>query len=440
MGSNGSEAVKWWSNRPSTLELIRPWKEGIVSTIRATFHIVTPMFLGGARGQAPELRPPSIKGALRFWWRASSWGRCLADAGGDVNAGLRLLHSREGRLFGSAAVEDRGGQGVFRLRAFAQETLRVGRPVEPRTGQAYLLGQGLFDRNEGCTREALLAGQRFDVLVGFRRNAGEEERGEIERALLLWGMLGGLGSRSRKGYGSIALEALEGANRQVPQNLGEIESMLPELVDPMPTGRPPLTAFSTASRIDCSLRGPDPMTLLEQVGTEMKMYRSWGLGGSVEGVRGDKGTNWPRMAEGNFPVDHDYALAAATGEGVRGLPTRIIFGLPHSYYFSSAQGARVSYEPQAGYDNKKRRASPLLIHIHRFPDRSCAVLQSLLPALFLPQGLEIAVKSRALRGRNNRCFEPEARQGEGKWPTAWAAIVDYLDRFKGSKGWQEVLS
>ena len=30
---------------------------------------VTPLFLFGADGQTPELRPPSIKGTLRFWWR-----------------------------------------------------------------------------------------------------------------------------------------------------------------------------------------------------------------------------------------------------------------------------------------------------------------------------------------------------------------------------------
>ncbi|WP_345894648.1 type III-B CRISPR module RAMP protein Cmr1 [Phaeodactylibacter xiamenensis] len=37
-----------------------------------TFHckVITPMFLAGADGQTPELRAPSIKGAMRFWWRA----------------------------------------------------------------------------------------------------------------------------------------------------------------------------------------------------------------------------------------------------------------------------------------------------------------------------------------------------------------------------------
>ena len=31
---------------------------------------ITPMFMYGADGTTPELRPASIKGVMRFWWRA----------------------------------------------------------------------------------------------------------------------------------------------------------------------------------------------------------------------------------------------------------------------------------------------------------------------------------------------------------------------------------
>ncbi len=35
-----------------------------------TLKTITPLFLGGADGKTPELRSPSIKGAMRFWYRA----------------------------------------------------------------------------------------------------------------------------------------------------------------------------------------------------------------------------------------------------------------------------------------------------------------------------------------------------------------------------------
>jgi len=37
--------------------------------LEVTFRIVTPMFLGGADPNIQaELRPPSIKGAMRYWY------------------------------------------------------------------------------------------------------------------------------------------------------------------------------------------------------------------------------------------------------------------------------------------------------------------------------------------------------------------------------------
>ena len=43
---------------------------------RLTFklQVVTPLFLSGANQQVAELRPPSIRGALRFWFRAMMGG------------------------------------------------------------------------------------------------------------------------------------------------------------------------------------------------------------------------------------------------------------------------------------------------------------------------------------------------------------------------------
>ena len=57
--------------------------------IEADYNIVTPMFIGGGdKQEAPEIRPPSVKGALRFWWRALQWGECLNSQNQDVSAAL----------------------------------------------------------------------------------------------------------------------------------------------------------------------------------------------------------------------------------------------------------------------------------------------------------------------------------------------------------------
>lgn len=59
--------------------------------ITFTCETITPMFLAGADGQTPELRAPSIKGALRFWWRAMN--------GGEFE-NLEDLRKMEGEIWG----------------------------------------------------------------------------------------------------------------------------------------------------------------------------------------------------------------------------------------------------------------------------------------------------------------------------------------------------
>jgi CRISPR-associated protein Cmr1 len=51
-------------------------------------QVVRPLFLSGARQQEAELRPLSIRGALRFWFRAMMGG----VVGGDV-AKVRKLEA-----------------------------------------------------------------------------------------------------------------------------------------------------------------------------------------------------------------------------------------------------------------------------------------------------------------------------------------------------------
>lgn len=85
-----------------------------MKTLQATFKIVTPMFLGGAdRNEPAELREPSIKGILRFWWRALNWGRFAANSdSSDENKALLRLRTEEDIIFGNSSGKTTG-QGLF---------------------------------------------------------------------------------------------------------------------------------------------------------------------------------------------------------------------------------------------------------------------------------------------------------------------------------------
>lgn len=391
-------------------------------SFNATFQIVTPMFLGEVPSQqqrievASALRPPSIKGAIRFWWRAINWGHYLTETGNHVPAALKRLHAKEAYLFGVATDEnEEHGQSKFLLKTCGD--VSRGSLKSPSEGQKYLLGQGLFSFKEGVTRDCINIGT-FTLKIVFKPILLPEERQSIIAAVFLWGLLGGLGSRSRKGWGSVAIQSLESSDAldakqlKVPQNVSEFGEVLKSLLAQLPSHLPPFTAFSEMSRIDISLTGSEPLTLLSCTGDEMQFYRSNGRSGVVRG----------KKAEPTFLPDHDLAQKAATGTVVTTHPERVVFGLPHNYYFSSTKD---SLKIAGDGKDRDRRSSPLLIHVHRFPKGDAAIIQSLLPAQFLPNVDQLVMKGR----------QPQ-RVTIG---VDWTVLHNYLDRFVTKFGAQRIV-
>jgi CRISPR-associated protein Cmr1 len=163
--------------------------------LEATFRVVTPMFLGGTHpDDCAELREPSIKAALRFWYRA-------------IDSNYR---QHEGRIFGGTGEGD--GQALFLLRVVGarrgndpwskERYACFDDPLGPKNGIQYLSYSLILGDNK---RKAIEAGQEIKLLLTFRKNPASEDRRRIASALWLLGHLGGLGSRSRRGFGTVAL-------------------------------------------------------------------------------------------------------------------------------------------------------------------------------------------------------------------------------------------
>jgi CRISPR-associated protein Cmr1 len=69
-------------------------------------------------------------------------------------------------------------------------------------------------------------------------------------------------------------------------------------------------------------------------------------------------------------------------------PRRVVFGLPHNYYFSSYQ-EKVDVKPA----RLERRGSPLFIHIQELSNGQYAAVTAIYPSEFLPPGERIRVGS-----------------------------------------------
>jgi CRISPR-associated protein Cmr1 len=182
--------------------------------LKAKFHTVTPLFMSGSDKFRAELRVPSIKGVLRFWWRALALGRL-----GSVSK----VRKEESRIFGS--VGNDVGQARVHLRLkLAEDVVQYKDPIlkyadgEPVGPGARYMGYGVVEavpskkRNtrEGQILRSCLKYPFEGVLSLLIRNgtSSEDIKG-IESAVIAMGLFGGLGSRSRKGYGSFNLVELK---------------------------------------------------------------------------------------------------------------------------------------------------------------------------------------------------------------------------------------
>ncbi|CAM2007704.1 type III-B CRISPR module RAMP protein Cmr1 [Acanthopleuribacter pedis] len=391
----------------------------MIVNFKATYRVVTPMFCGGADG-APELRLPSFKGVLRYWWRAWYWSRC----GGDLNELKRL----EDELFGSAA----GGQGRVLLR-WGEETEPLA-TVAPGTvledsqtrevvgdGARYL-GYGVMEafgsNNKGTKAGQLTRGcfaasapQLPTMTVHLRcRDLETAEEDSVIAALKLVGLLGGMGAKSRKGYGSLAMSLLARETETIwtpPADLVSLKHCLRDVLQPM-TGDayPEITAFSNQARIVLITAGKQlsPLGLLNLVGREMVRYRSYGKNGLILNKI---------PSEKNFQQDHDIMRIGPRDT----YPERIAFGLPHNY------GAEKKDEVGPADPRLDRRASPLLIHVHPLAGRVVAIL-SFLPSVFLPKHARMI----SVGGRKHRLEQEDQ---------IYKPVVRFLDRLVTGKARQE---
>jgi len=352
----------------------------------ATYKITTPMFLAGAEQEkTSELRPPSFKGLLRFWFRAVA----LPKLGN-----WKEVQKLEKELFGSTDQ-----QSSFFLDldiAEKENTSPENRQIEGlqnRHGLIYL-GHGLINHRGQLQRHYLKSGGIFTLrLLLKKRNVSEEANFFLPLTLKALGLFGGAGARSRRGFGSLSLLSLFKDGQGIwkaPTNASELAESQKELLSALglKTGEeselPGYTAFSNQTRIWIGKTSSQVIDLLNEIGLELLRYRSYGKEENGKHILPGKERE---EAEQNFAPDHDLITKfCRTGE-IKKHPARIVFGLPHNYFFSSTRD-NVQIQPTG---ETGRRASPLFIHIHELKNDNFAAVLSLLPAEFLPQNTKIAI-------------------------------------------------
>lgn len=354
--------------------------------MEAKFRIVTPLFMSGSEQSQAELREASIKGVLRFWWRALSLGKLKS---------IVEVKKREALIFGSSETGQSNAQLMLSLPE-KTETIEKGRILEYDRGGvvgpgARYLGYGVIEAF-GSAKKRTKAGEVIrpcfkapvngGLRILFKKGTSGDDIKMVEAALIAMGLFGGIGSRSRKGYGSFNLLDLQRNDETLfsaPADIQDLKAKIMNLFKKYEiianNGRPEYTAYSTETRIDIIDAEKDPLRLLNSIGEAMQMYRSWGKDNKVNGIDAEK----------RFKDDHDVARQAI-GQKVNKHPRRVVFGLPHNYFFSSIR-EKVDVSPE----RQERRASPLFIHIQGLQNGQFAAVTTIMPADFLPRNERIVI-------------------------------------------------
>lgn len=164
-----------------------------MTTLTFICETITPMFMAGADGTTPELRAPSIKGALRFWWRALSGHLSLDD-----------LRKKESELFGGAGDKAANRSQLIIQVPFARVSVDPQSPLVP---------------HKGMFQKAVKARETFEVRLMFRDGALKDK---FRALFVLTCLLGGFGKRVRRGMGSVRILQENGQDFMMPETLEDI--------------------------------------------------------------------------------------------------------------------------------------------------------------------------------------------------------------------------
>lgn len=384
MRRRGVEPLPSWAEVETRLGAARAGEERLV---RASFPLraITPVVGGGSATFEPDpaepVRLPEVRGSLRWWWRALFHG----------DQGAEALFLEEARLWGGVDVPTGNGREAERSRvgldlrvrepgtlaaAGTHEIGENGKPKAAASWQDERLRYGLFplQRSEDERREHVRRGHReplptrrvrtglaFDLDVTITETDPERVQ-QVLVAIWTWIRLGGLGARTRRGFGALELagpvEAVDGdLDPPLAFSAGEIEAEWRRL-------QALAVASSRLGQGARLLLGPEEARASAAHGKAVELLRTFRQGGGCGRRQGHGNrpghSNWPeadhmRRLAGIAPRD---PVSAEDETAEWGAP-RAAFGLPLQIKFKddADDGADANLVPTVG----GRWSSPLIL-------------------------------------------------------------------------------
>ncbi len=353
--------------------------------VRLTLETVTPLFLAGAEPRgAPELRAPSIRGALRFWLRA-----LLGGVMGDND--LDGLRQAEAGVFGSTdagaspvvtrITNARCGNSVSFSQLAQWNSKSYGLP-----GIAYLFFAVRGTKRER-ERQALPPKSRFELELGLRAGMNNQQDALSKAYASLWLLthLGGLGTRSRRGAGSLQVTQV---HRNIPDATLpplEVQATTPRgLQKELKVGLLKLRAMINGTS-PVVIHTPSAFDILHPDSCKIwvldRTFHSW------KEALNSLGSHMQQFRLRRSP-DYENVKRAIQGQPLEQPVQRAAFGLPIIFYYRSLRGAKGSLQGE----RHDRRASPLIVRVTRLANEQYVLVLTFFQAQLLEAGEKLKLK------------------------------------------------
>jgi CRISPR type III-B/RAMP module RAMP protein Cmr1 len=282
------------------------------------FEVITPALAGGAQPkQRAEIRPASIRGQLRWWFRVL----------GGFKSQSGSVRSREAEVFGSISNDSPHASKLV-VRVSNAPASSAPRTMEdlgaaPFSKKGYLLWP--LRRDEDA-RATVPPGSKFELQILWKGDARLWP--SIQALIAVFANLGSLGFRGRRAMGALACTS------SIP--LAEAISF-----------------FASPTNISVKAMAADSADqALSQLGGWLKSWRAYGRTGQNDAEQGMPGFKWAKS-------DHDLGAAILSRNPSRPQSMyRAAIGLPLNQRF---QRDNLDWKPAGA----GRFASPVLLRPHR---------------------------------------------------------------------------
>lgn len=207
-------------------------RPGWVTEIR-TYKVITPLFGGGEETQKADsittVRASEVRGHLRFWWRATR--------GGNFKGNLQAMKQREEEIWGSAAEKGKQGPSNVvlnlvtkkkgsKFQAVNHKGEKIGNPGHPSSIDGYVAFP-LRDAQNPIVLEKV----EFNLEISYKQFIETEGankldiKQDIEDSIWAWETFGGIGARTRRGFGAIQLTHINDKEQTKPNGVQVIKNI-----------------------------------------------------------------------------------------------------------------------------------------------------------------------------------------------------------------------